>query len=306
MASPQRRRSGSSGKRRKSSNKSSGPSPALMIGLGLGGAVLLVAFGVGLVLMLRGGGNNAPANPGGESVATNDPAPIAAPVTAPLEQTSTDSNSDENPRPMTLGQARENFFNNPNYTDEQKQQFKDAIAKSNLPDNWVNPDKAAGSATVAGGQFAFAEAEKDFDGKKAADDQFLLGVWCNIVGGKVTIQDMASGNNVTEHELAGENYSSWSMPAGQPVRIVAEFGGQRAEATNVDLSAGGKRLVQLNFDSTQLQTIRKAATCLIMIPDGGFGSDFLFEDRQTIGTAAHCVVAEHIGDLEFVFDPTEP
>ena len=78
-----------------------------------------------------------------------------------------------------------------------------------------------------------------------------------------------------------------------------------AESKSFDITPTKNTKVDFLFTDTQIQKLRKSATCLILMPDGGFGSGFVFGDRKTIVTAAHCVAAPKPEDLTFVFHPTE-
>ena len=53
-----------------------------------------------------------------------------------------------------------------------------------------------------------------------------------------------------------------------------------------------------------LSNVCRLSTCLVRLPEGGHGSGFLLQNRQTIVTAAHVLTTKRVEDVEFVFDPT--
>lgn len=113
-----------------------------------------------------------------------------------------------------------------------------------------------------------------------------------------------------DKELARETLTGTEQDGELKVSFVGEItleasvGGETATLAGITSAEAGKEIA-LEFDSNQLKSIQKAATCLIRMPEGGFGSGFLMNDRQTITTAAHCVAADNVADLEFAFRPME-
>lgn len=63
--------------------------------------------------------------------------------------------------------------------------------------------------------------------------------------------------------------------------------------------------IDVIFSESLFSELHRAGGCLLRLPGGGFGSGFLFGDRQTIATAAHCVACENVGEIEIVFHPCE-
>ncbi|MEM1061042.1 MAG: serine protease [Planctomycetota bacterium] len=106
------------------------------------------------------------------------------------------------------------------------------------------------------------------------------------------------------HVLTGDTLEhEFRVQPGIEFRVTASFGPVSRTTT---LSPADDVSFDAMFEELDMQRLRKAATCQIRMPGGGFGSGFLYGDRRTIATAAHCVAARDVGDLLFVFAPSEP
>ncbi|WP_310821274.1 trypsin-like serine peptidase [Stratiformator vulcanicus] len=126
----------------------------------------------------------------------------------------------------------------------------------------------------------------------------------NVYGATYEIID-GETEGVVEAKTAEKDEAEAALTFEKPESMTVRVSLGNEMTDRIDVPVANTDSIELNFDDLQVQNIRKAATCLIKMPDGGFGSGFLFEDRQTIVTAAHCVVARDPKDLLFVFNPEE-
>jgi len=104
----------------------------------------------------------------------------------------------------------------------------------------------------------------------------------------------------------GELSAVFEVTHSKPVMVEVYGYGitQRSEPQTV--RADGELELNLGLLAAgEFRELIKSATCLVKMPDGGFGSGFLYGDRQTIVTAAHCVAAKNVADLSFTFFPDE-
>lgn len=127
----------------------------------------------------------------------------------------------------------------------------------------------------------------------------------NVYGATVVVSTAAGKDELKRVTVpAGDTSVDVEIKHRLPVHINVELAGETVSIADVDPN-GIDRSHTAEFSDNQLKAIQKAATCLIRMPDGGFGSGFLMNDRSTIVTAAHCVAADVVGDLEFAFRPFE-
>lgn len=136
-------------------------------------------------------------------------------------------------------------------------------------------------------------------------DKVTVKIATNVFGATIQALDSETQEVVAELALESDKQAGeLKVPAGKTYDIVTSCAGIRRLETKQQIGSAAD--YTLNFESHEINNIRKAATCLLNIPGGGFGSGFLFGDRQTIATAAHCVACPDVQELEIVFHPTEP
>jgi S1-C subfamily serine protease len=149
---------------------------------------------------------------------------------------------------------------------------------------------------------SYASSGIDASKAEAPDTDALVGVTINLRGSTIVIRDAANGAEVARHQLSGGETTRQL-----PLRLDREYEfeallGQFATQRRAKESPGE---VDLTFDPEEIRNICRMATCLIKLPEGGFGSGFLFGDRQTIVTAAHVLTTRNVGEVEIIFDPAE-
>ncbi len=134
-----------------------------------------------------------------------------------------------------------------------------------------------------------------------------LTVKTDTLGSTVRLLDAESEEVLDTVPLTqGELSAVFEVTHVKPV-IVEVYGygiTQRSEPRTV--RADGELELNLGLLAAgEFRELIKSATCLVKMPDGGFGSGFLYGDRQTIVTAAHCVAAKNVADLTYTFFPDE-
>jgi len=123
----------------------------------------------------------------------------------------------------------------------------------------------------------------------------------NLRGSTVTVRDASGGGEVARQDLTGgETQCQFQLEAGREYEFEAKLGKFVTKRRGKGLER-----VLLNFQPAEIRDVCRMATCLIKLPQGGFGSGFLFGNRQTIVTAAHVLAAKTVGELELVFEPAE-
>ena len=132
-----------------------------------------------------------------------------------------------------------------------------------------------------------------------------LNVKTNAYGGTIVVKETESGKEILNEMMpTGVLTHSVKIPTRGKYDVTLNLAKVVVFEQNLDVN--GDRDLELKFGDAQLKDIRKAATCLLNIPGGGFGSGFLLGDRQTMATAAHCVACPDVEKLEIVFNPMEP
>ena len=314
-------------KRRKGSKGTSGGdhTAILLVALGIGGVMILGLMGIIAFLILAPGGQSAP----------NSSPYVADNGTGTSLGDSTEGNASAGP---VGGQASMPAgYSPPQYTPPTSSDTSPTSYSSpggHGPGNSVVPP-----ATITPGRFGMTppasspsmahtpgapasmssmpsltnsrpakndDAARDFNAQQPPQGKFLMGISTNVFGCELLIADSTTGEVIDRINTGTGQFATRAFDPRKPLKVTAVMGNTQKTVNDVFVLANQKQLVDIQFSADELQAIRKAATCLINIPDGGFGSGFLFQDRRTIATAAHCVVAEKIEDLEFVFDPTEP
>ncbi|MCA8987933.1 MAG: trypsin-like peptidase domain-containing protein [Planctomycetaceae bacterium] len=141
----------------------------------------------------------------------------------------------------------------------------------------------------------------------SAKKEFQLTARTDLFGSTISILDGATSEVIEEFTLTkGELTHEFTIPREKTVVVQANAFGHVQQSAPVQLTKNEE--VSVEFDllgEADFRELIKSATCLVRIPDGGFGSGFLYGDRQTIVTAAHCVAAKNVGDLKYTFYPDE-
>lgn len=138
----------------------------------------------------------------------------------------------------------------------------------------------------------------------AAPREVSFTITTNVYGAMVVVKDNESGGTLQTHPFERGQYSTKvKLPGGKAYDFVVRVGDVSVAKAGVNIDAESS--LSLMFDPGKMNDVRKAATCLLNIPGGGFGSGFLLGDRQTIATAAHCVACRNVEEMEIVFHPAE-
>jgi len=134
-----------------------------------------------------------------------------------------------------------------------------------------------------------------------------LTVATDVYGATITVRDAKTSEELHMAKLdRGEQSTECTLPVDSAVIAAVSGYGHTRESQIITLGQDESVEVPLDLLSgAAYRELIKSATCLVKIPDGGFGSGFLYGDRQTIVTAAHCVAAKDVSDLAFTFYPDE-
>jgi hypothetical protein len=129
-------------------------------------------------------------------------------------------------------------------------------------------------------------------------------VTTNVYGGTLVVKNKDEEEILRQPFEQRELSSEIELMPGENYTFLAEAAGLVAIENDRDITDSPE--IELTFMENQLSELYRAAGCLLLIPNSGFGSGFLLGDRETIATAAHCVACENVNDLKVVFHPTEP
>ncbi len=123
----------------------------------------------------------------------------------------------------------------------------------------------------------------------------------NLWGATIEVLNSESGETVDSRTLEGDQVEqSFTLAANGNYKYRVSIG--KIVRERADVASNGR--VELMFDQGDVAEFCRLSACLIRLPEGGHGSGFLLQDRQTIITAAHVLTTKRVEDVEFVFDPT--
>lgn len=136
---------------------------------------------------------------------------------------------------------------------------------------------------------------------------YQLTVTTDLYGTTIRVKDAVKEEVIDSKELTkGELEATFTIPTNAQYIVEVEGYGHLQQTDSQKMTAD--QTVDLKLDllaGSDFRELIKSATCLVQMPDGGFGSGFLYGDRQTIVTAAHCVAARNVADLTYTFFPDE-
>ncbi|TWT61629.1 Serine protease SplF precursor [Rubinisphaera italica] len=136
---------------------------------------------------------------------------------------------------------------------------------------------------------------------------YELTVTTDIYGTTIRVKDAVKEEVIDSKELTrGDLEAKFTIPTNTDYIVEVEGYGNLQQIDSQKME--DDQTVELKLDllfGSDFRELLKSATCLVQMPDGGFGSGFLYGDRQTIVTAAHCVAAKNVGDLTYTFFPDE-
>ena len=139
------------------------------------------------------------------------------------------------------------------------------------------------------------------DTSSAAIPPRSLRVSTNVYGATLLVRDKESGEEVRRVTLEG-------LPCDHEFELENDrqyvYEAQLGDESVVESTAEEDH-VRLEFAADTIRELCRKAVCLIRLPEGGFGSGFLYGDRQTVVTAAHVLATKTVADVEIVFDPCE-
>lgn len=175
--------------------------------------------------------------------------------------------------------------------------IRSALAPKPVDTVYHEPPKT-GPAAATGGPPRAYPANTPQDNSPLAS----MTVATNVRGATLVALDAETMTSVETHVLEGDQLEhEFELEGDREYQFCVRIGDfdEPAKAT----STRGCSAVM--FESRQLEDLARMATCLIRLPEGGFGSGFLFRDRQTVATAAHVLSTKSVEDVEVVFDPAE-
>jgi S1-C subfamily serine protease len=126
----------------------------------------------------------------------------------------------------------------------------------------------------------------------------------NVHAARLIISDAQNQKELHRVDLEGAQLElPVKLESDRTYKCIAEISGEIMQADLV--AEKDQQRVELLFKPTAVREICRNAVCLIRLPSGGFGSGFLFGDRQTVVTAAHVLATSKTEDIKLVFNPGE-